>query len=323
MNMVEVNRNFEGVGLTSKEEKANHFAKLYSTIFLFAVPYILAQGFWAVLFNRRSPAEARNIFFRILSQVPLSRKRATYTEKGRISTVYQPGRHQINFAWFCATLAYLWALFILVLCPIMFVVHVIATEIELHTLPQSENNNHIGQWQPWAGTILVLLAAAIAQFHQDGKKLLNGIANYIFWKVGHWWKHRRGQHEAGDYSEEADLYGKPGLSGRPNMQRKVSVYPDQSLYSDTKHAIEDIILDVWDEFIWYLRDAKNLVIHEYLLFIGWYRVPYMRRKDSSLHSLLATLLTISSLEKNATRESRGKEDPAKQATCARSANKLL
>lgn len=37
LNMVEVNRNFEGVGLTSKETKANRFSSFYEIYALYSV----------------------------------------------------------------------------------------------------------------------------------------------------------------------------------------------------------------------------------------------------------------------------------------------
>jgi len=73
-------------------------------------------------------------------------------------------RWQKKIAKYIALISYLWAMFASALClPLIFTSQV-SFEIWLNNFPQSESSAHVGAWDPWAATGLVLLSAFVARY---------------------------------------------------------------------------------------------------------------------------------------------------------------
>ncbi|MCJ1445914.1 MAG: hypothetical protein MMC23_006419 [Stictis urceolatum] len=161
LQLIDEDRLVRFLGEGSKRQKRNDaFSGIYISVGLLSLPYILLQGFWAALFGRRTPAQARNVIYALLTRLRLSKRR---------SQLDPAGPFQKGFAKFCAMLSYLWAVFVLVICVPIIIINILAIEIFLHILPEGEQPTHIGAWEPWAGTGIALVAALFARYNEDIK----------------------------------------------------------------------------------------------------------------------------------------------------------
>jgi hypothetical protein len=86
-------------------------------------------------------------------------------------------------AKYWALSVYAWAISIILICPPLFIINLVASELSLSQLIESEPPTAIGQWPPWASTVLVLLAALIGKYHDDAVNSLAGATRYIIWKL--------------------------------------------------------------------------------------------------------------------------------------------
>ena len=133
--------------------KRVRFFKGYVKYALFLFPYIILQGFWAIIFGRRRPRQVRDSVYLFIVELNLW---ADGTAKV----------HKLQIAKLCAFLSYSWAVVIAVICPPLFVINLIANEISVNNYPESENAHHVGAWTPYVATLLVFGAALVAKFHQ-------------------------------------------------------------------------------------------------------------------------------------------------------------
>jgi hypothetical protein len=258
----QINRNIELTDITHREVRASKFVSFYVTYMLFSVPYVILQGAWhVVMFGRSSPQKARYTFYYWITRI--------HWPNGKART-FQAGKIQRGFALTVSILVYLWALFILIICPPIFITNIVATEIGLYTLPQGESNTHIGQWGPMAGTILILLAAFIARFEHSAYKLGKRALINFGWYVSHWWKHcRSGRHKRDKLGEYDDI----NQTSMPSIERKASTAPDPDLVRDTRSDIWDLVSDFFDQIKWYFQDFGNLVEHEVKVFKDFWEKP--------------------------------------------------
>ncbi|KAI4149250.1 MAG: hypothetical protein LQ340_004723, partial [Diploschistes diacapsis] len=250
----QLNLFWENTALSGKEQKVFKFDIFYANYILFALPYIIAQGTWAVFFGRKSPANARYAFYHFFSNIHFPG--------------YGVSRLQRDVAKAIAILAYLWAVLILVICVPTFVLNLVATETLLFIFPQGEYLTAIGQWQPWAGTVLIFIAAFIAQFEERFRIFSIKAANNGFWDVGHWWRHSRIRKRWRAHGADTVPFGE-----RPGMPRKGSQAPDPGLRDEASSAIMEILLDARDGFFWLLKDAVDTLAHEWYWFCEFWKQP--------------------------------------------------
>lgn len=150
-----------------KQTRSQEFFLFYVGYGLWVLPYILTQGIWAVSFGRRSPREVRDLVYFWLRRRKVPYLTSDWAQQRNFRAHPRAVRIQRAASWFQALLVYLWAIFVTAICLPLLVIDVIASEIELAHVPQSESADHVGAWAPYAATGLVLFAAAVARY-QDG-----------------------------------------------------------------------------------------------------------------------------------------------------------
>ena len=160
----QINR-LSGVSLSKNELKQIWFIHEYQTYGIVFLPFILAQGIVAVLFGRRDPIQIRDKIYLLLC---------------RSKNQLEVPKWQKLIAKYFALMIFAWAVLIVVICPPLFIFNLVAAELDLSTLPQSETSRHIGSWGPWAATGLVLGAAAVAKFHAPVWKGLRKFPKHWF-----------------------------------------------------------------------------------------------------------------------------------------------
>lgn len=282
LTMREVDRSIEQVGITSRDASAIGLTYFYFQFALMALPYIIAQGLWAVLFGRKTPAQARHKFYAVLTSVRLRRREGI-----------PAGAWQVNVATCISLLAYLWALFILVLCSPLFIFNLVAGEIFLRPFPQSEDQQHIGAWGPWASTVLVLIAAIIAKYHNVFADLLIDCINDVFWFVGYTWFRLNQWMGDNFFTWGSDPYimgvqdAKAPVRHDRRYSRKSSIMPAPGIVAEAGCLVKNVLLDIGDSIRWWFRNAWQVLMHEWNVFArGWTNPdesPQTRRRVPKPH----------------------------------------
>ena len=133
---------------------------------IFAIVYIAANGMIGILQIYSSQEAARNFIFRFLNNgIWLGSEGFSGEQSQRLeqldlrSKVLRKWRYV--FAKGVAASLFLGALFLTILCPLVFIVTVIEFEIIIQGLPVSEYSDAVGAWSTWVGAILLILAAVI------------------------------------------------------------------------------------------------------------------------------------------------------------------
>ena len=173
---------------TVKEMKTKYFVFGYQTYGMIILPYILVQGFWAALNGRRSPAQVRDNFYIFVSGLTLWKrgtKRKNSETPDRLERKPRLGFSSLQkpVAKYWALLVYAWAISITLICPPLFILNLVASELSLSQLIEAEPPTGIGQWSPWASTALILLAALIGQYHDRAVSSLVAAVRYALWKL--------------------------------------------------------------------------------------------------------------------------------------------
>jgi hypothetical protein len=140
-------------------------AKLYPKFLnegalVICISFIIAQGIWAIFCGPRSPAEVRILLYRFVSRVQF---------RGDSKSVPSQARH--IFAKILALFVYTSSVAATLASIPTFVLSILAAEWFLQSLPQSENENHVGAWSPWANTGLILIAAFITRYHATIRRM--------------------------------------------------------------------------------------------------------------------------------------------------------
>ena len=212
---------YYNVDLANGRGKELKFAQGYRKYGLLFLPYILLQGIWTACFGRRSPIQVRDKVYLLLSQ-------HRFFTIGRAKQWKQWGSKHY------ALMIYAWAVFIYVICPPLFVINLVANEIDISLLPQQETSKHIGAWSPWAATALVLIAAFIARFHNSGVSILKKIVSYEIKHFPHAIRRRKVVLLEPDTEKGAPPKPRFDVT-RPNeMDRKKSTAP----FNDVKKEME-------------------------------------------------------------------------------------
>ena len=133
------------------------------------LPFILVQGFIVVLFGRCDPREIRDkIYISLYMSRPLSEKPSLL-------------RTQDYLIRLLAALNYCLAVAVTVLCPLLFILQLMSTELQFYNLlPDAEAPYSVGQWSSWAITVQVLLAALIGRYHDRVICLLSDTYRRLF-----------------------------------------------------------------------------------------------------------------------------------------------
>ena len=170
----------------------------------YTLPFIIVQGFVAALFGRRDPREIRDlIYIKLFMKRPLSQKPSLL-------------RTQDILVRFIAALNYVLAVAVVILCPPLFVVSLISSELQFwNQQPDAEAPYAVGQWEPWVVTCQVLLAALIARYHE---KVIHFI--YITWRRVFSQHHSAGQqtYDEHSYMSVAESVQANPLAGKPDVR---------------------------------------------------------------------------------------------------------
>lgn len=169
---------------------------------LFALAFIAINGAIGVLESYYSQSEVRNAIFRVCNadlrlwikvlfegeREDRLLKRLSREDKSMKETTGKKIRYHIAKA--IAAMFYLLAIFLSVICPVVFITSVVTSEIFIQTFPPSEHSDAVGAWGAWVGAILVIFAAVIDRY---SKAWLNAILVLLraAWRVAKYAKNER------------------------------------------------------------------------------------------------------------------------------------
>ncbi|KAI9698794.1 MAG: hypothetical protein M1836_003904 [Candelina mexicana] len=148
---------FLGYSTNTREQRQLAFHTGYEKYGLVMFPYILMQGLWTALFGRRRPFQVRDKCFLFANNLNIP-----------LLTSPQAKALQLWIAKAWALLVYAWAVLITIISIPLFVINIVSNEFSLAEHEENEKPFQIGQWQPWAATLLALLAAVIGKYHDRG-----------------------------------------------------------------------------------------------------------------------------------------------------------
>ncbi|KFY19875.1 hypothetical protein V491_04150 [Pseudogymnoascus sp. VKM F-3775] len=177
----------------NKAASTDSFGRLF-IVNLFALVYITINGAIGVLESYYSQSEVRNAIFRVCNadlrlwikvlfegeREDELLKKYGLEDKDMEETKWKKIRYHI--AKTIAALFYLSAIFLSVICPVVFITSVISGEIFIQAFPHSEHSDAIGAWGTWVGATLVIIAAVIDRY---SKAWLNAILVFLraAWRV--------------------------------------------------------------------------------------------------------------------------------------------
>ena len=120
----------------------------------YTLPFVVLQGLITALFGRRDPREIRDlIYINLYMERPLSSKPGLRVTQDILARVI-------------AAFNYVIAVAVVIFCPVLFIISLVSSEMQFWSdTPDSEAPYAIGQWEPWAVVVQVLLAALIARYH--------------------------------------------------------------------------------------------------------------------------------------------------------------
>jgi hypothetical protein len=273
---------WNGPALSEKRQEMNIFAFGYLNYALWLLPYILgelwgvspvlfsdvstAQGICAACFPRKSPSQVRDFLY-------------LYFRDGRWGR--PGGRRHMVWARLIATGAYLWAVLMLVLCPPLFVINLIAIEFVINPLSQREASNHVSAWGPWASTGLVLFAAFIARFQHSIVRILGEMIREFGFRVKHTW-HRFLRWTAGKsnnaYLKEVNSRGGPHMLSWGDRQGSNAPYP--GIVRNTERHVWTEVWETFGHYIHRVSHAWEAIRKEWVEFIAFLKNPESVRERS-------------------------------------------
>ncbi|MCJ1284519.1 hypothetical protein MMC26_003852 [Xylographa opegraphella] len=163
LTMAEINY-LADVGISKSQSRNLHFVVFYIRWGLLVLPYILVQGIYAALFGRKAPREVRDMLYFYFKDRQIPYFTSAWLKQRNVGSYIRAKRIQRWLSQcFCLTM-YLWAIFVTVLCAPLLVANLVASEIALDHVAQSESAIHVGAWAPWAAAGLVIFAAGVARF---------------------------------------------------------------------------------------------------------------------------------------------------------------
>ena len=273
LDMANINYLFDDkLTLTKKQQRNQAFFEFYTTYGLCLLPYILLQGIWAASFGRKSPREVRDKVYIYLYQLKVYHFTSDQAKQIDREAYAHARRAQRWVSKYFSLTMYLWALFVTALCAPMLVANVIANEIWIQYLPQSETACHIGAWAPWAATGLVLFAAGVARFQDDILKNTKKImieAKMRPLHVPHAIERRyRMWRKKGPLDAERAV--RPGLNG---YQRKKSVGPYPNVIRTTGWSAFETLGGPFNRIRDRICRGLNILAKEWFYLKQFYRNP--------------------------------------------------
>ena len=206
------------VGISRSQSRNLHFVEFYVEWGLLVLPYILVQGIYAACFGRKAPREVRDMLYFYFKDRQIPYFTSTWAKQRSVSAYIRAKRIQRWLSqYFCLTM-YLWAIFVTLLCAPLLVANVLASEIALDHVAQSESAIHVGAWAPWAAAGLVIFAAGVARFQtavfvnvEEMFKELAERTGYMFRVLK--WRLKASRYDPQTDSEKAN---RPGLKDSRN-----------------------------------------------------------------------------------------------------------
>jgi len=147
--------------LTKKERSLLDFEYFVRSWSCFIFPYVILQGFWTAAFGRRSPVQTRDALYIYIRDLHIMQKRSRPFRRITAKTI--------------ALTAYLWGVFVTIICIPITIVTIVAVETYLNHIPESETLAHIDSWAPWAGASLALVAALIGRYERPVMELAHRV----------------------------------------------------------------------------------------------------------------------------------------------------
>ena len=160
--------------------KTYTFINYWSQIF---AAVIVCYGALGLLYNQFSLREMRTLIFRLLYTQPketkalwnLTRRKndlpnlVDYTiEDARIG-----GRKaQFLFAKIVAALYFLLGILIAFICPVIFLVVIVTSEIGMLQYAYNEHNDAVGAWSTWVGAAFVAVVSVVLHYQDEWEYLL-------------------------------------------------------------------------------------------------------------------------------------------------------
>ena len=257
------------VDLSKKDLKKQTFIDGYTNYGLVFFPYILLQGIWTTCFGRRSPIQVRDKLHLTLTRRRLfSRNPATPYQKW--------------VAKHFALAMYAWAILITLICPPLFMLNLVANELNLNELPESETGKHIGAWSPYASTILVLLAAFAARFHRPVTTNIKKIARYWVFHIPHKLYRRDRARELDAEKDELPDH-EALISVLQEKTRQKSVNPFWKVKQETETSTWNIMYRNWNRLRMRFLEARQLVRRYWRNWASFRENPDECAKDTNRH----------------------------------------
>jgi len=215
-----------------------------------ALPIVVIQGLYTILFGEKTPHEVRNTVFRFLAG-----HRKSWDAARPIKL--QPWRRYA--AQFFALLIYTLAVLALIVCPILFVVNVVAIELTLTDYHDSEDPWLIGQWSPIAAVILAVLAAFLSEYWERGTNRIR------HWLLGAKADRLHRRHHTGALTRASTGSKKPDIAtnkdGNPLIERRSSEDPGLTRAKGRENTIDRIVGE-WRCFLAFLHNPVEESLEE-------------------------------------------------------------
>lgn len=218
--------------------------------------FVLLQGLWAICFGPKSPRQCRDTIyqFSMNAKMPILNSH----QRDRFLSKYG-GRFRKTPAKYLAIFAYIWAVISSVICVILFVFNIIAMEVLLSKLPQSESAKHVGAWSPWAATGLIIAAALLSKVPQNlfqkmfsssirGFKRISGRINTMVVTVRSSVTRRRHSKQRQPKPTEPKTTDSVGVT-KPNWLKAFSKNVKRTLAS-----YRDTVIDEWKSLVAFWKD---------------------------------------------------------------------
>ncbi|MCJ1436675.1 hypothetical protein MMC27_006056 [Xylographa pallens] len=201
--MAEINY-LADVGITDSQSRNLHFVVFYVRWGLLVLPYILVQGIYAAFFGRKAPREVRDMLYFYFKDRQIPYFTSAWAKQRSVSAYMRAKRIQRWLSqYFCLTM-YLWAIFVTILCAPLLVANVVASEIALDHIAQSESAIHIGAWAPWAAAGLVIFAAGVARFQTAIIINVEDMLKELVERIGHIYRVSKRRLRASRYEPHTD-----------------------------------------------------------------------------------------------------------------------
>ena len=238
-----------------------------------SLPFIVLQGFITAFFGRRDPREIRDLIYITL-----------YMERRTSNMPWLRAIHEGAVRAF-AGLNYLIACAVVLVCVPLFVISIIGQELQLwNNQPDSEKAYQVGQWSPWVYTVLVILAALIARYHDRAIESISTAARSIF--SSHRKNHQENEPEHGIPSEtekrSSTSTSDPSKSDDPSSitEMRPSSHPTSAPTKTTeiestspKSTLRQALANIYTSSCHPLNQSGNGPIDELRNFYRWCRNP--------------------------------------------------